>query len=152
VGIDDTSGNDVLLEQAFRTAARRDAALTVLHAWYIPSIYDEAILQRCVKQARAEVRSQIEQEMSVWRAAYPTVEAHLDLSHARPADALVAASEHCQLLLLDRRSAGHSLAHLGPVTRALIRESRCPVMVLPPAHAHNGTDQERDPRAHIVTS
>lgn len=141
VGVDDTTGNHRLLEPAFALAAERKASLVVLHAWYIPSMYDEAMLGRAaVEEVRGKLSSQIADEMAVWEAAYPTVDAQLHLSPARPADALVAASEGSDLLLLGRRSAAHSLTHLGSVTRALIRESRCPVMVLPPASKATDTE------------
>jgi nucleotide-binding universal stress UspA family protein len=134
VGVDDTTGNHWLLETAFALAAVRKTSLVVLHAWHIPLMYDEALLGRAaVEGAREKLRSQIDDEMADWRAAYPRVDVQQQLSDARPADALVAASEGSGLLLLGRRSAGHALTHLGSVTRALIRESRCPVMVLPPA-------------------
>jgi nucleotide-binding universal stress UspA family protein len=154
VGVDDTTGNHPVLERAFALAAQRKADLTVLHAWYIPSIYEEAMMGRAaVEEARESVRAQIEQEMAVWRVTYPTVDARLDISHARPADALVAASESSALILLGRRRAPHSLKHLGPVTRALVRESRCPVLVLPPVPVDgNAADRQRADETRKVSS
>jgi nucleotide-binding universal stress UspA family protein len=140
VGIQDTTGNHAVLEQAFALAAVRDCALTVLHAWTIPMIFDDAMLRPPVaEEAREELRVRIEHEMAVWRACHTTVDVRLDLPYARPADALVAASDRSALLVLGRRSASSSVSRLGPVTRALLRLSRCPVMVLPIASAHRHT-------------
>jgi nucleotide-binding universal stress UspA family protein len=146
VGVDDSTGLSPLLEPAFELAADRKASLVVLHAWYIPSMYGEAMLGRsAVEKARKTIKDQIADEMAVWQSAYPTVDAELVVSHARPADALVALSRDSDLLLLGRRSAAHSLTHLGSVARALIRESRCPVMVLPPASERAADAEEPNP-------
>jgi nucleotide-binding universal stress UspA family protein len=143
VGIDDTTGNDALLERAFALAAERAADLTVLHAWFIPSMYDEVLLgSEAIIEAREVVRAQFHRQMDAFAAVYPTVQAHLEVSHVRPADALVEASRRSDLLLVGRRSA-HTLAHLGPVARALVRESRCPVMVLP--HSPHEAPGVREP-------
>jgi nucleotide-binding universal stress UspA family protein len=155
VGVDDTTGDHRLLEPAFALAAEREASLVVLHAWYIPSMYAEAMRGRAaVEEAREKTRFRIAEEMAVWQAAYPAVDAQLEVSHARPADALLAASQRSDLLVLGRRSGAHAVTHLGSVTRALVRESRCPVMVLPPTwrwpaelRAPSTGEHRKDPRA-----
>lgn len=133
VGLDGVEGNNSLLEQAFREAAARNALLTVLHAWFVPSMYDDAIVDRvALHQWREAVRKQIDEVLQPFTKAHPSVEVRIELPHMRPADALVEESGHSDLLLVGRRRAAHGLAHLGPVARAVIRETRCPVVVVAP--------------------
>ena len=85
VGVDDTTGDHRLLQPAFALAAEREASLVVLHAWYIPSMYAEAMRGRtAVEEAREKTRFRIAEEMAVWQGAYPAVDAQLQVSHAAP--------------------------------------------------------------------
>ncbi len=145
LGLDDTPGSGHLLESAFALAAERKQPLVVVHGWFIASMYEEALIGRAgVEEARAKARSRIEAAMAVLAAVYPTVEASLTIAHARPADALVAASRNSALLVLGRRGAAHSVTHLGSVARALISESTCPVMILPPEWTRSADAGARD--------
>jgi nucleotide-binding universal stress UspA family protein len=52
----------------------------------------------------------------------------------RPADVLVAASERSSLLVVARRDPHLPFgSHLGPVLRRVLREARCPVLVVEPS-------------------
>jgi nucleotide-binding universal stress UspA family protein len=65
--------------------------------------------------------------------AEATVRVDVDVEPARPADVLVRASTGCALLVVSRRhpSAPPGSA-LGPVTRTVLHEARCPVLVVEP--------------------
>lgn len=137
VGLDDSSDHDALLGLAFREAAARRAGLTLLHAWFVSALYDDTMIDRIVvHEWRTAARTRIDQETEKWRSAYPTVDVRVEVPHMRPADALVEASGHADLLLVGRRHSGHGMTHLGSTARAVIRESRCPVMVVAPDAAH----------------
>lgn len=148
VGVDGDgpgSSDDALLGRAFELAARREGSLTVLHAWFVPAVYDEAIVDRTVLQEWGErAHDRLEANLATWRAKYPDVDARVEVKHMRPADAVVEASGHSDLLLLGRSRGPHHVPHLGALTRAVIRESRCPVEVAPVvAHAHHTHEGEQ---------
>jgi nucleotide-binding universal stress UspA family protein len=72
----------------------------------------------------------LSERLAAWQAAYQDVDVRIDVSHMRPADALVAASRHSDLLLLGRGER-HGYGQLSSLTHALMRESLCPLEVVP---------------------
>lgn len=134
VGVKSPSRAAELLGHAFAAAQERDARLVVLHAWRLPSAYDDIIEGR-VAQERVEREgvAGVEQLLHQWLVAYPTVEVTVRIVHERPAQALVAASSAADLLVIVRRGHGVPPAtHLGGTARAVLRHADCPVMVVPP--------------------
>jgi nucleotide-binding universal stress UspA family protein len=130
VGLD-RDHDTALLQHAFAEAFARDARLTVLHAWYLPPLYDDALVDHTdLHQWREGVRTRIEAALLPFRARYPDVDVHVELEHMRPADALVERSARSDLLVLGRTWATPAVSHLGSVTRAVLREARCPVAVV----------------------
>ena len=102
-----------------------------MHAWFIPSVYEEAVVGRgAVTRSREATRLRIEEQLARGRSAFPAVEARLDIVHAQPVDALLEASRHADLLVLGRRR--HGMVHLGRLTRSVLRRARCPVAVVAP--------------------
>jgi nucleotide-binding universal stress UspA family protein len=123
---------ELLLEHAFAEAEARKASLTVLHAWYVPPDYGEVYLDEALlDQWRAESRRDLQEHVATWAAAHPSVEVRVEVPRLRPADALVRASRRTDLLVVARRRS-HGLVHLGSVVRAVVRESRCPVLIVTP--------------------
>lgn len=108
-----------LLAWAFTEAEDRGASLTVLHAWFLAAESGEA----------AEVVD-VAALVAPWRESHPTVDVRVDVPHLRPADALLRASRHSDLLLVGRRPVHGLQPHLGSVVRAALRESQCPVVVV----------------------
>jgi nucleotide-binding universal stress UspA family protein len=142
-GLDGTGDHRALLAHAFGEADRRNASVRVLHAWFVPSMYDDAIVDRVAQHEWEEsARRIVDVELLPYRRAHPSVDVRVDVVHMRAADALVERSEHSTLLVVGRRGAAHGLTHLGSVTRAVIRESRCPVTIVAPADvATSGRDE-----------
>ena len=131
-----------LLEAAFADVASRAGTLTILHAWYLPSVYDDAIVDRtAVDKWSQAARDDIEIQLTDLRHDYPGVEPRIRIKHMRPADALVEASRHSDLLIVGRSRSTHHIPHLGSLTRAVIRESVCPVEVVP-LHDHAKFEQQ----------
>jgi len=134
LGRRDVAGRwDGLVAEALHEAQRRNASLTILHAWYVPAEYgedglDAATVNRWHEEARAEVTAAI----APWIRTHPDVDVRVAVPHQRPVDAIVAASRHSDVLVVGRRRSD-GLVHLGSVVRAAIRESQCPVVVLTPA-------------------
>jgi nucleotide-binding universal stress UspA family protein len=133
------SGSDTdssLLDHAFATVVGRAGTLSVLHAWYLPSVYDDAVADHAAFHGwSAQARRAIDDRLVELREKYPTADVRVDVEHARPADAMVRASAHSDLLVLGRRHRAMNIPHLGSLTRAVIRASTCPVEVVPtPVH------------------
>lgn len=136
VGIDEAESDAHLLEEAFTTAAHLGATLSVLHAWYVPSMYDDMLVDRTETTdwtTRAE--QGINERLAPWRESHPEVPVEVTVVHMRPADALAEASLGSDVMLLGHRGP-HHIPHLGSIARAVLREARCPLALVP---THQGT-------------
>jgi nucleotide-binding universal stress UspA family protein len=109
------------------------AELVVVHAWKLPSGYDDIVANRVdAEEYGRRATSHIEPVLNDLRRPYTEVPVRIEVLHAQPAFALVNASDGADRLLLARRPRAGLLHHLGSVTRAVLQEGRCPVEVLPP--------------------
>jgi nucleotide-binding universal stress UspA family protein len=134
VGFKASEHSNELLAQAFAAADARKARLVILHAWKLPTGYDDIIESRvAVQQWHDHTVGVIEPLLTEWRATYPDVEVEVSVVHDQPAHALVRASAEADLLVVVRRTHGFpAFVHLGAVARAVLREATCPVEVVPP--------------------
>jgi len=133
LGVGDWRDADALFEHAFDVADQHEAALKVLHAWDLPSVYQDALVdQTAVDEWRHDVVVDIEAAFADAARRHPVVKATVEVVHGRPAEALVKASREADLMVLGRREPAHSrLHHLGSLTRAMLRVAECPVAVVP---------------------
>lgn len=132
VGLKSTSNAKPLLRRAFLVAEQRAAELVVVHAWELPSGYDDMLVRGVDEQEWSELlRAQIDQHLARWRADHPRVRVELRVVHGQAARTLRDASGEADLLLLLRRVHGFAGGHLGGTGRLLLRESVCPVEVVP---------------------
>ena len=122
-----------LVEHAFDLAEQHEAALRVIHASELPLVYDETMVEHGeLKRWHDEVTGRIDASLEAARRHHPGVTATVEVQHARPADALFEASHEADLLVVGRRDTAHPVfEHLGSVTRAMLRLSRCPVDIVP---------------------
>lgn len=122
-----------LFARAFALANTGGADLAVLHAWKLPSVYDDVVTNR-VSEARwrEEQHAVIESLIVDLRRCYPEVAVTVDVVHEPPAHALVQASRNVDRLVITRPEHGGYFHHLGAVARAVLREAHCPVEVVPP--------------------
>jgi len=131
VALDRVGTDDTLLRYGVEEAGRREARLVVLHAWFVPELYGDALTDRAELHHMHEgVRARIEAALLPLRADHPRVDVRVELVHMRPADAVVERSGRTDLLVLGRSFASPGSSHLGSVTRAALREARCPVAVV----------------------
>jgi nucleotide-binding universal stress UspA family protein len=131
-GILGDDSDDTLLDHAFATAAEVRGTLTVLHAWTLPSPYDDARVGRDALREWGRLTSeQVGDRLKPWRSLYPDLDVRVRVDIERPADALVEQSRNSDLLLVGRSGGRHRVPHLGSLSRALIRESVCPVEIVP---------------------
>jgi DNA-binding transcriptional LysR family regulator len=108
----------------------------VLHAWKLHSVYDDIIAHRV-----SDASANLEQREMIWRMladfqdAYPGVRVRLEVTHETPVHALVRASQGADRLVIVRPAHGALVHHLGRTARGVLRESRCPVQVVPTTEA-----------------
>jgi nucleotide-binding universal stress UspA family protein len=121
-----------LWEAAFPLAAARGAEIVGVHAWWLGGTYDAMIAnQGVVERWQHERATLIEDELVGYRDSFPDVPVHVFVRHEEPAHALVRVSCGADLVLVQRPAAGRLAFRLGRVPRAVLRDARCPVMVLP---------------------
>ena len=133
VGVEDCAHAVEPLTTAFRAASERRARLTVVHAWKLPSPYDDIVVARTHgEEWQRETSRQLAEAMAALREEFPEVHVEVDVRHETPATALTEASRRADLLVVGRHGHGGPLGfRLGSVTRALLREASCPVEVVP---------------------
>jgi len=133
VGLKRTRHAGQLLATAFAVASQHQAALRFVHVWHQVSPYDDAIAERISTPAwESEEARAIEDRLIDLRMAYPDVQVSVDVLHGQPAYVLVTESKGADLLMISRPLHGGFVHHLGATARAVIRESACPVLVVPP--------------------
>ena len=133
VGIDESAASHDALDVAFGEARRRKATLVVLHAWRLPTAYDDISYSRlAVDEWMGTATEEVEKTLAPFREVYPDVRVEISLRHEYAGPALVAATEDADLIVVGRRGHGAPLGiYLGSLARLLIRESKCPVEVAP---------------------
>lgn len=137
VAVQDAGEAAGLLRLGHEEAARRGARLVVLHAWWVAGGYglyavDPAFRAEQEKQFRASVAPTVD----ALNAATPGVEVETTVRFDPAADALLAAADQSELVVLGRRH--HLLplgSHLGPVARTVLAHSTGPVLLAPQATA-----------------
>jgi nucleotide-binding universal stress UspA family protein len=132
VGYKVPEGAPGLLGIAFAEADRRGAELVVVHAWKLPSAYDDVIGARVAEdEFRARAHAEMEPLVADLRLVHPDVPVSIEVLHADPARALVDASRDADLIVLTRPTAHHTIRHLGSTARTVLHASTCPVVVAP---------------------
>ena len=139
-GLDGTSADLDVLEEAFHQAETRGSRLELVHAWRPVSPYDSAIMRRTLredweKSSGALVTKSIEEVAG----GHPKVAWNLDLAFERVPIALHTAALEADLLVVGRHShvipAGLAI---GSNARTLLRTATCPVEVVPISAAEEG--------------
>jgi nucleotide-binding universal stress UspA family protein len=134
VGVKSIQHSDALLRSALDIAAGRGSPVVLVHAWELPQAYDDLITSRVQAQEWSErAERALEESLAPVREAHPDVPIEIRVRHGQPARVLQQATEEAGLLLLARRPHAFPFGHLGGTGRTLLRVSRCPVEVLPPA-------------------
>jgi nucleotide-binding universal stress UspA family protein len=141
VGLKSTRHAERLLATAFAVASQTRSELRIVHAWHLMSPYDEAIAERLPAPAwEIEEGRAIDGLLIDLRMAYPDVQVEVDVVHGQPGHTLAEASRDADLLVISRPVHGGFVHHLGATARAAIRESACPVLVVPPVD-HDRQDE-----------
>lgn len=138
VGVEQPEHAHELLVRGFAAAAARRVRLRVLHTWKLQRPYDDLVVDGpAAKRWTTQLTEALMEVLPDLKSGFPEVEVDLDVRHQDPGAALLGATEGAELLLLGRRGHGAPLGlPLGSTTRALIRESRCPVEIVPLSPPH----------------
>ena len=152
--VQDAAEAPALLRAAFVEARDRKSTLVVLHAWWLASGFESAVLDE-VMGAEWSVRTRLELEpvLTPLRAAFPDVEVTIDVRHAPPVEAVLDAAERSDLLVIGRRH--HLLplgSHLGPVARAVLGHATTPVLITPEVEVTDADAKRSSRRGHLVGS
>lgn len=137
VAVADCDASTELVVRALEEAVDRGTGLVILHAWEVPAVYYESTLaQLDAAGLVADARHRLMQTLEQARQLVPNsagVDAWIEVRRGQPAQAISEASEHAALLVIGRRGHAFPLRRLGGTGHALLRESTCPVEVVPPA-------------------
>jgi nucleotide-binding universal stress UspA family protein len=126
------------LEFAFETAAARGAAVRVVRAWSLPTVFtfspgslklaDEAGgLEQYEKKALAEA-------LRPWGERFPDVQVTQHVEMGSAGEVLLSMAAPAQLLVVGRRAHRSAVgSRIGSVVHAVVHHAPCPVAVVPPA-------------------
>lgn len=133
VGVKHTDRAGALLAAACAVAQDRHCRLRILHAWRLPSCYDDIIADRvALEDWRELAHRELERQVSPLRPLHAGVEIEIVTVHDQAAHALVEASAGADEVVIMRRSHGvPPAAHLGSTARTVLLHARCPVRVVP---------------------
>lgn len=137
VGVDEPDQSREVLRAAALEARGRGVGLTVLHTWGQGQPYGFVTPKPEEQERRAHDAEQaIEQELLGVADELDREDVTIVAQPAHAADTLVAASRESELLVLGRHDPRLPLgSHLGPVVRAVLRESASPVLLVDAAGA-----------------
>ncbi|MEU4119894.1 universal stress protein [Kitasatospora sp. NPDC028055] len=118
-------------------AVRRGLRLRLVHAWPWPQHAAPGLPG--VSEVRGRVVGVLADAAQRLRADHPGLEVDVALMDEHAPAGVVAAAASAELVVLGRTG-----RHLGPVTRAVIRGVRCPVVVVPDGRrcAEGGTNAQ----------
>jgi nucleotide-binding universal stress UspA family protein len=146
VGVDIPERCRAVLGAGAHAAVARGATLRILHTWWFPSVYDDAILPH---DRNATWKRRVHEEI---KAALHDLGDHvadlplrIDTRHGHAGEALIAASHDSVLLVVGRHDPQVPFgSHLGPVARAVLHDATCPVLLANPraaAGSHKGVSR-----------
>ncbi|GAA2121599.1 universal stress protein [Nocardioides bigeumensis] len=152
VGLKSLDRAEQLLADAFATASDHQARLLVVHAWRLPSAYDDIIASR-VGEPKWDNRdtAALARLLEPFEAAHPEVELTSKVIHDYAAHALELAARNADLVILARRVIGFPPAtHLGGTARHVLRTAPCPVRVVPPKPHEDHADEAPGRAGHTA--
>jgi len=121
-----------MIEAALRRAESQHATVRLVHVWDFPEAYGDAIAAMMDFEAWvAGVEARLRTDAAAAFARHPDVHVEVISRYGQPAKVLQELSADAGLLVIGRRPHAFPVGHLGSTGRALLREGRCPVEVLP---------------------
>jgi nucleotide-binding universal stress UspA family protein len=135
VAVEDAARAGAEIWTALGLACVNDARVVVLRATYLPPAIEEMMRHEVSHEAmKVSARSELESDVNLSAEICERVPCSFDVRWGRPADVLLAATERSSLLVVARRDPALPFgSHLGPVLRQVLREAKCPVLVVEPS-------------------
>jgi len=131
LGTDGSPASEFATEIAFREAALRGVDVVALHVLVDADM--SGLFAAEWSALQAVVQKPIAERLGAWEERYPETSVNLEIEFDRPADALIAASEGAQLVVLGSRGRGGFTGMLlGSVSSAVAQEVRVPIIVARP--------------------
>lgn len=132
-----------LLRAGFEAARDNDAILEIIHVWDIPRGYGALVTSMMEDAAVQSILERSVRAMSeTLLAEFPSVRFTTSSRYGQAAHILRAQTRGATLLLIARRAHAFPVGHFGATGRALLRESECPVQVLPMSE-RSGSERQR---------
>jgi nucleotide-binding universal stress UspA family protein len=135
VGLDGSAADPPVLAAAFELARGTNASVHAIHAWDAPEPrLASAQWKPSGSRLEHEARTVLERALAPFESAFPAVPVERRLVSRSPTAALVAASEHAQIVVVGSHGTGalHGLL-AGSVCHGVIYHAQCPVQVVPVA-------------------
>lgn len=130
LGVDDVDRDAAAITAAFAEAARTKTKLVVVHALRGPDAMLDAIAGHPASARAAE--EEITATLARWRSRYPGLPVDVRVGHGPPSDRLLEAAAVARLLVVGTHGRGQAARLVfGSISRAVVRHSSCPVMVVP---------------------
>ncbi|MGH3313168.1 MAG: universal stress protein, partial [Streptomyces sp.] len=129
-----TEADEAALRFGFEEAARRGAALRVLHVWSQPRMPGRLKLPpKEAEAARAAAAELVREMVAPLSKEHPEVRVSADEQGGSAAATLVEASRAADVTVLavHRRQEPRVGLHLGPVAHAALHHAYCPVLLVP---------------------
>lgn len=131
VGVDGSAGARAALRWAIREARARGGSVHAVSAWEwaFPQLRTQDTAQQQTRMIEAMLVEEIESVPPYETTGVPVA---YTATEGQPADVLVEAAHHADLLVLGSHGHSRQLHRImGSVTEACIRDATCPVVVLP---------------------
>lgn len=131
VGVEDVETAQGLVRVALDEARRSGSGVRLVQCWWISQLYDDIVFgDRSGPDHTARLHHAMVTGFGPLVAEYADVPTEVVVIHAPPADALVHEAQRARLLVVGRHQPAVPFgSHLGPITRTVLRESTCPVLV-----------------------
>ena len=130
VGLDGSPACEPALAYAFRQAELRGSTLRAIYAWALPFAF--AADFSCDFEALRQTNERVaEDQLTPWRKRYPQVKVVADVRCGHPVNALTAAGDRADLLVVGSHGRGAiGSIVLGSVSRSLLHHAHCTVAVV----------------------
>lgn len=134
VGLDLDDPDETPLEFAFDSAARRNAAVRVVHGWSVPPPAGYGVSDGCDALGSLARRraAELAEVVHPWRQKFPELDV-IEASRSGSAAAVLvaASSDACLVIVGQRLRTGPVGGHVGQVTHAVLHHAAAPVAVVP---------------------
>lgn len=136
VGVDGSPLSTEAIGFAFEEAALRGAPLLALHVWNdgdTTQVFSQARVYFDWEPVQETEERLLAERLAGWGEKYPDVVVERRVVQDKPADALIEASKHAQLVVVGSRGRGGLRGLLlGSTSQELIHHAACPVLVVRP--------------------